>query len=103
MRRFFAPCFMLSLVFSGFAQNTLAQQLADFDKESEDIYASIIDWRVARPGEGPTASEIVILDKTVPMSCIGAKRGDCTGETRKNLNSIFRKDALSREVHFPRR
>src|SRR2546426_6944889 len=53
------------------------------DAESDLIYRGVVDWRVAHPGEGPKAKQLVFLDTTVPYSCLGSEEKDCSSEVKK--------------------
>jgi len=67
-------------------------------EESDAIYKVIVDWRVVHPGEGPQAGQLVLLDTTVPYSCLGSEGKDCSADVKKQLSNIFKKQASEETI-----
>lgn len=65
---------------------------ADRDSDADDVYAAVVNWRTAHPGEGPSAKRLVFLDTTVQYSCLGEKPEDCVTQVRRQLTQAFGKD-----------
>jgi hypothetical protein len=62
---------------------------ADRDSDSDDVYAAVINWMIAHPGEGPKAKQLVFVDTTIQYSCLLEKREDCPNAVRRELRSVF--------------
>lgn len=65
---------------------------ADRDSDSDEVYAAVVNWRTAHPGEGPNAKQLVFLNTTVQYSCLGEKPQDCATKVRERLTRAFGQD-----------
>jgi len=65
---------------------------ADRDSDSDEVYAAVVNWRTAHPGEEPKAKRLVFLDTTVEYSCFAEKPEDCATKVREELTRAFGHD-----------
>ncbi len=65
---------------------------ADGASDSDEVYAAVINWRNAHPGEGQTGTQLVFLDTTTAQSCFAAKKEDCPKEVQERLKEILGQD-----------
>jgi hypothetical protein len=62
------------------------------DADSDEVYAAVVNWRIAHPGEGAKAKRLVFSDKTAQYSCLKEKPKDCATEVREELTRAFGQD-----------
>ena len=66
---------------------------ADRDSDSDEVYAAVVSWRTAHPGEGPSARRVVFSDRTIQYSCfLNEKTEDCATKVREQLTRAFGQD-----------
>ena len=65
---------------------------ADRDSDSDEVYAAVVNWRTAHPGERPKAKQLIFLNTTVRYSCLGEKPEDCATKVREQLTRAFGRD-----------
>jgi hypothetical protein len=66
---------------------------ADRDSDSDEVYAAVVNWRTAHPGEGPSAKRVVFSDRTEQYSYLFTKKTeDCATKVREQLPRAFGQD-----------
>jgi hypothetical protein len=85
--------FLLAPCCSGCVFTLIPQDLpslpADRDSDSDEVYAAVVDWRIAHAREGPKAKRLVFSDTTVRYSCFTEKPEDCASKVREQLTQAF--------------
>lgn len=88
--------FFLAFCCAGCVFNLISQDRpstpVDRDSDSDEVYAAVVNWRTAHPGEGPQAKLLVFSDTTVQYSCFKEKPEDCATEVREQLTRTFGQD-----------
>jgi hypothetical protein len=69
-----------------------ASTVSPHDSDSDEVYAAVVDWRTAHPGEGPKVKLLVFADTTEQYFCLGEKPGSCATKVRKELTGVFGRD-----------
>jgi hypothetical protein len=91
LKTFLLALFCASCVFTLTPQDR-PSSTADRDSDSDEVYAAVVNWRTAHPGEGPDAKQLVFLDTTVQYSCLGEKPEDCAKNVREQVSRAFVED-----------
>lgn len=64
----------------------------DRDSDSNEVYATVVNWRISHPGEGAESKRLVFLDTTIRYSCFTEKPDECATKAREDLTRAFGKD-----------
>lgn len=81
----------MGCVFTLISQDRLSTP-ADRHSDSDEVYAAVVNWRTAHPGEGPKAKRLVFSGTTVQYSCFAEKPEDCATKVREQLTRAFGQD-----------
>jgi hypothetical protein len=85
--------FLLALCCAGCVFTLIPQDRpstpAERDSDSDEVYAAVVNWRTAHPGEGPKAKRLVFSDTTVQYSCLREKPEDCATKVREQQMKAF--------------
>jgi hypothetical protein len=87
--------FLLALCCAGCVFTLIPQDRpstpADRDSDSDEVYAAVVIWRTAHPGEGQKAKRLVFSDTTDSILVCGKARGLCNqGKRTANASEMRR-------------